>query len=60
MGPARHLARRGRGHRNAQPDGHQEVPASVSLVTSKEIQNTSAQELDDVLRIAPGVDVLGY
>ncbi|HUC08947.1 MAG TPA: TonB-dependent receptor [Stellaceae bacterium] len=36
------------------------VPASVSVVTSQEIENSSAQELDDVLRLVPGIDLLGY
>ena len=37
-----------------------DVPASVSVVTGDEINSTPAQELDDALRIVPGVDLLGY
>ena len=37
-----------------------EVPASVSLVTAEQIKNSPAQELDDVLRFVPGIDLLGY
>jgi outer membrane receptor protein involved in Fe transport len=37
-----------------------DVPASASVVTSTQIQDTPAQELDDVLRLVPGIDLLGY
>lgn len=36
------------------------VPASVSVVTSQRIKDTPAQELDDVLRSVPGVNLLSY
>ena len=36
------------------------VPASVTVVTAQQIQNQPAEELDDVLRTVPGVDLLGY
>jgi len=37
-----------------------EVAASVSLITAADIASTPAQELDDVLRLVPGIDLLGY
>ena len=36
------------------------VPQSVSLITGTDIANTPAQELDDVMRLVPGIDLLGY
>lgn len=36
------------------------VPASISVVGSDQIRQTSAQELDEVLRLVPGIDLLGY
>ncbi|HUL99652.1 MAG TPA: TonB-dependent receptor, partial [Mycobacterium sp.] len=37
-----------------------EVPASASVITAAQIRDTPALELDDVLRLVPGVDLLGY
>jgi len=37
-----------------------DVTASVSVLTAADIASTPAQELDDVLRLVPGVDLLGY
>ena len=37
-----------------------DVPASVSVISQQQIQDSGAQELDDVLRAAPGIDLLGY
>ena len=34
-----------------------EVPASVSVVTSEQIQNTPARTLDDILRRVPSIDL---
>lgn len=42
------------------PEDVTQVPASVSVVTQQQINATSAQELDDVLRMVPGIDLLGY
>jgi len=36
-----------------------EVPQSISILTSNQILNTPIQELDDILRTVPGVDLLG-
>jgi len=36
------------------------VAASVSVITADDIANTPAQELDDVLKLVPGIDLLGY
>lgn len=33
---------------------------SVEVITEQEIKNTSAHELDDVLRFEPGIDIPGY
>jgi outer membrane receptor protein involved in Fe transport len=38
----------------------QDLPQSVSVITSDQIRNTPAQELDDVLGLVPGIDLLGY
>jgi outer membrane cobalamin receptor len=37
-----------------------QVAQSVSVIKSTEIQETSAQELDEALRLVPGIDLLGY
>ena len=42
------------------PTALPDVAASVSVITAAGIANTPAQELDDVLRLVPGVDLLGY
>lgn len=42
------------------PERLQDVPASVSVVSAEEIRDTPAQELDDVLRAVPGVNLLSY
>jgi outer membrane receptor protein involved in Fe transport len=38
----------------------QELPQSVSVMSAKQIGDTPAQELDDALRLVPGIDLLGY
>jgi outer membrane receptor protein involved in Fe transport len=42
------------------PSPLSDVPASVSVISTETIQNTPARLLDDVLRTAPGIDLLGY
>ena len=42
------------------PEPKAEAPGSITVVTSKQIQDSGARELDDVLRGIPGVDLLGY
>lgn len=37
-----------------------QVAQSVSVIKASEIQNTSSQELDEALRLVPGVDLMGY
>jgi outer membrane receptor protein involved in Fe transport len=37
-----------------------DVPASVSVISQQQIADTPAEELDDVLRNVPGIDLLGY
>ena len=42
------------------PEPLTEVPASVSFISHEEITNSPARELDAVLPLVPGIDLLGY
>ena len=37
-----------------------DVPLSVTVVSLREIRASAGQELDDILRTTPGVDLMGY
>jgi len=38
----------------------QALPQSISVISARQIENTPARELDEVLRLVPGIDLLGY
>lgn len=36
------------------------APGSISVISTQQIRDSAAQELDDVLKTVPGIDLLGY
>ena len=42
------------------PTEGQALPQSISVISATQIENTPALELDNVLRLVPGIDLLGY
>jgi iron complex outermembrane receptor protein len=45
---------------NKRPQSLEEVPISISLLDSRDIQRRNSQTLDDALRYIPGVNITGF